>query len=387
MSIASDPVIVMHETSEQAGPKKVSDRRVDVDAKQVQVARLLEQVGCEGLLVLDQSNIAWLTSGGAARNLLDPNEMPGLYYAASQRWLLASNVESQRMFDEEIDNLGFMLKEWPWHWGREQLLAELCEGRAVAADVPFRDAKNVADQLRLLRLPISRYEQACYKLLGQILAYSLEATCRNAEPGDSERELAGQLSRRLVQRGAAPVAISVAADGRSRIYRRHGFTSAPVRSYAVLAATARKYGLYATASRAFSFGPPEEKFLKEHLSASKVAATYIASTWPDAGVREILSTGRRVQLLSGFEHEWLLCPQGQVTGRNPVEELFVPDSTDLLRENWAVTWTATIGAAASCDTFLIAPSGPRGVTPTEHWPQVSVRISGNEVLRPHILER
>ena len=42
-------------------------RRADIDAKQAAVAGLLREVGCEGLLVLEPPNFAWLTSGAVAR--------------------------------------------------------------------------------------------------------------------------------------------------------------------------------------------------------------------------------------------------------------------------------------------------------------------------------
>jgi Xaa-Pro aminopeptidase len=364
-----------------------SDRRDDIDAKQQRVAELLNQVGCDGLLVLDAANLAWLSSGAVARSVLDATEQPALYFTPTQRWLLSSNVESQRMFDEELDGLGFLLKEWPWHWGREQLLADLVVNRKAACDEPFRDTKLVSDALRPWRRLLTAYEQACIKLTGQVVSHALEATCRTAAPGDTERELAGQISHRLYRRGATPAMISVAADGRSRAYRRHGFTSAPVQKHAVLTCTARKYGLYVTASRSFSFGPPEEQFRKEHLTACKVAATFIASTWPDAGPKEMFNAARRVYLLTGFEHEWQLAPQGWLTGRGPVEQNLLPDTGELLRTGNVATWGPTVGAASCCDTFLIADAGPQRLTPTEQWPLIGLRISGGEVVVPNVLQR
>ena len=59
-----------------------SDRRTDVEAKQVRVANLLQEVGCEGLLVLEPENFAWLSAGAASRGVLDAGEMPALYWSA-----------------------------------------------------------------------------------------------------------------------------------------------------------------------------------------------------------------------------------------------------------------------------------------------------------------
>src|SRR5207248_1923271 len=103
----------------ESSAEPASDRRADLDAKQMRVAALLQDAGCEGLLALDPENFSWLTSGAMSRGNLDPAELPVVYYSAEQRWVIAGNMDSQRLFDEEVDGLGFQLKEWPWHWGRE----------------------------------------------------------------------------------------------------------------------------------------------------------------------------------------------------------------------------------------------------------------------------
>ena len=86
----------------------VSDRRADIDAKMASVAALLQETKCEGLLLLEPENFAWLTSGAVARGQLDATEVPAIYCNGEARWVLSSNVDSQRLFDEEIDGLGFL---------------------------------------------------------------------------------------------------------------------------------------------------------------------------------------------------------------------------------------------------------------------------------------
>jgi Xaa-Pro dipeptidase len=313
--------------------------------------------------------------------------LPGLFYSPEQRWLLCSNPDTQRLFDEELDGLGFQLKEWPWHWGREQLLADLCQGKRLACDIPRADCTPIGSQLLKLRRTLSLYEQACCAALGQIVSHALEATCRTMVHNETEREVAGQLSHRLLHRGVHPLLIGVAADGRSRLYPHFGFTATPVRKHAVLAVAARKYGLICTASRSASFGPADADFRKEHDAACKISATYQASTWPDAVPQQILGAGRRVYQVTGFEHEWQRCPQGHVTGRAPVELALTAQTTELFQAGWAVTWRASAGAAVSCDTFLVAEKAPQVLTPTEVWPLKRIRVQGAEFFRPDILQR
>jgi hypothetical protein len=64
-----------------------------------------------------------------------------------------------------------------------------------------------------------------------------------------------------------------------------------------------------------------------------------------------------------------------------------PETEELFQSGWAVTWRASVGAAASCDTFLITDTGPELITPTEMWPLKTIRIQGAEFIRPFLLER
>ena len=365
----------------------VSDRRADIDAKMANVAELLREVGCEGLLLLDPANFAWLTSGAMVRGVTEPGAEPAAYSNGEHRWIIASNVDSQRLFDEEVDGLGFQLKEWPWHWGRDQFLTDLCQNRKVACDRAVNGVVNVAEQMRRLRRQLTAYEQACQLALGQTVAHALEATCRTLSQGESEREIAGHVSHRLIHRGVLPLNVGVAVDGRSRLYRRFGFTSARLEQYAMLTVTARKYGLYVTASRSVCFGELPADLRQDHNAVCRVSAGYLASSWPDAVPREILLTGRRIYLISGYEHEWQLAPQGHITGRIPVEMSLTPQTKDLFQSGWSVTWNASAGAANSCDTLLVTDEGARLVTPTEYWPLKRILIQGAEFMRPDVLQR
>lgn len=387
MSAPADNLVLSTASTPDISLDAANDRRADVDAKQSWVAGLLKQVGCDWLLVLEPENLAWLTSGGAARGVAHAPDMPALFLNADQRWVICGNADSQRLFDEEVDGLGFQLKEWPWVWGRDQLLADLCQKRKVACDRAFADCKPVGEQLALRRRALTAYEQACFRALGHVVAHALEATCRGLEPGDTEREVAGQIGHRLLHRGAFPVVIGVAADERGRAYRQSGFTAAAVSNHCLLSVTARKYGLCATASRAVSLGPLPDALRREYESACKISAAYAASTWPDAVPAEILNAGRRLYQITGFEHEWRECPQGHVTGRSPVEMSITPQTQELLQGEWGVTWRASVGVGSACDTYLVGEKGPELITAPKAWPQRRIRFQGVEFHIPFPLER
>jgi Xaa-Pro aminopeptidase len=359
-----------------------------VDGKQTLVADLLREVGCDGLLILDPDNFSWLTSGATPRNVLDPAQLPGLYLTPEARFVVSNNVDAQRLFDEEIDDLGFQLKEWPWHWEREALLNHLGKGRPLASDVPLADCKNIGERLRWERRGLTLYELAAYRELGLVVAHALEATCRTLGAGQTEQEIAGQLAHRVLHRGAEPLAVMALGDGRARRYRRGVPSSAPVTKSCVLSLTARLAGLCVSASRTTTLGPADGVTLKEHDTACKVTANYFASSWPDAVPEQLLLAGRRVLQISGFEHEWRMAPQGWLTGRSPVEQLLTPKTTELFRVGVALTWQSSVGAALSCDSFVVTAKGPVLITqPAANWPVKRIRIQGNYMSRPDVLQR
>src|SRR5437764_8165653 len=85
----------------------LSDRRAEIEAKQGRVAELLAEVGADGLLLLDPANIAWLAGAPLCHGLPDPADWPALYLTATQRWLLSGSTDTQRLFDQHLDGLGF----------------------------------------------------------------------------------------------------------------------------------------------------------------------------------------------------------------------------------------------------------------------------------------
>jgi Xaa-Pro aminopeptidase len=362
-------------------------RRRDIDAKQERVARLLQDNALEGLLVQEPANFSWLTGGALLPAALDVGQWPAAYFTAQQRWIVCSNADTQWLFDRELDGLGFQLKEWPWHWPREQLLIDLTHGRKVGADRPVGECGYLGDKVKRERRVLSEYEQAVYRELGQTIAHALEATARNLTPGETEEEIAGQLCHRLRHRGADVVCSNVTSDERAKRYARPGTTPAPVRKYCLLSATARQAGLIATASRAVCFGPPPADLCPEFDHACRLSAAWLAGTKPGLRPGDLLVASRRLFSNTDYEHEWRRCPPGYCTGRAAVEQLLTPGSRDLFEADWAVTWQARVGSALICDTFVVTPQGPVSVTSAESWPIKRVRVGGDCFERPDLLIR
>jgi Xaa-Pro aminopeptidase len=363
-------------------PSPLAARRADIDAKQERVAALLVEAGADGLLLLDPANVAWLAGAPLGQGLPDGNERPALWVTTTQRWLVAGSTDSQRLFDVHLDGLGFQLKEWAWHWGRDRLLNDLRQNRRVACDRVLPDSVPVGPALRRLRCALTPAEQARLGELGALVAHAVEATGRNLAAGQSELEAAGQLSHRLWHRGARPVALTAAADGRARRHPRPGVTDATIQRSCLLAATASRFGLHATAARTICFGPPDPVFRQEFDAACRIAAALIAAGTAGTTAATVIEAGQRAAHLVGQDEEWRIGPPGYLTGWQPIERLITPSVPLTFEAGWAIVWQVGVGSALVGDTYLTAP--PECVTPAERWPVKRIHLQGRMIDVPDL---
>jgi hypothetical protein len=360
-------------------------RRADIDVKQEQLGRILESIGVEGALLLVPSHVSWFTNGMNLRGLLADSERPGIYTNGKQRWLLCSNVDTHRLFDEELDQLGFQLKEWNWENGRAELLMNVTTGRKVASDRPFPNMPQLSERLRPLLRILSPFEQDEYRELGKIVAHAVEATARNFARGQSEEEVAGQLGHRLLHRGVEPAAISVTADSRGEKFRRAGFTSAVVQHSCVIQATGQRDGQFLSASRTVCFGPLADDMKNAYEMAVKLAAVYRSLSKPEESMGTANAAGQLLQANTQYEYDWRLSQPGYGAGRFPAEELRRAAFIEPFSVGQALVWQPRIGPAAIVDTVIVNSEGPEVITPTEGWPFKRVMVQGHSYDIPDVL--
>jgi Xaa-Pro dipeptidase len=381
VGIAYDPLPAAH-------PISLSRRRAGIEAKQDVVGAVLEQLGCEAAVLLMPAHVAWFTGGANVRGLLAETERPAVFTNGRQRWLACSNVDTHRLFDEELDGLGFQLKEWQWTCGRAALLSEITAGKRVAVDRPFPGQPLLTEQLRPHLRRLSAHDRERYLALGAVLAHALEATARAVAPGEPEQEVAGHLAHRLLRHGADAVGLSVTADDRGQKFRRVGFTPATVGGVCTLQASAGRDGLYATASRTVSFGRPPDAFRRDYAAAARVAAVYQSLSVPGETVTTAADAGRRV-VGPEYEYEWRRSQPGYGAGWFPVEELRRLGADDPLAAGQPVVWQARVGAAAVVDTVMVASAGAWAVTPPDMtvWPYKRFTLNGRAFDVPDVLAR
>lgn len=363
-----------------------SPRLGDIQFKQELIADLLEEQGADAVLLSRPDNFAWFTSGGNnVVHLASERGVASLFVTRKERYVITSNIESGRIFQEELDDLGFQLKESPWYENPDRLRDDLIRGRKVVSDDGTGGTPAVMDQIRGLRLSLTELERERYGQLGHDASHAVEATCRGIEAGQTEYEIAAILTHRLIKKGIAPVVLLVAADERIAKYRHPVPTDRQVQKTCMVAAVARQHGLHASLTRMVSFGQPDSDLTHRHQVCCMADATFIFFSRPGEQAKEVLRRAKRIYEKHGFPDEWALHHQGGITGYAPREERVLPDSQRLLREHMALAWNPSITGTKSEDTILIDDSGFEVLTNTLRWPSLVISVKGYDIPRPDIL--
>ncbi len=288
-------------------------------------------------------SVAWFTSGGDLGQISRSEHSSILLFInRTSRAVVSDNVQSSRVFEEELAGLGFQLKERPWFDDPFQVVAELCHNKRVATDLGSTGVlhwRREADPLRNLRQRLTPLERQRLRELGRTLTLAVEATCRNFDRGEREADVAGHLAHRLIREGVVPVDLRVASDDRLARYRQPTFKAAPIRKRATIAVTGRRHGLCASVTRTVSFGKVEPEFATHHRLAAMVDATCIFFSRPGETVAEVFRRGKRIYEKFNAPHEWTLDYQGVLIGYSPREVLLTPEARFVLEPDMALCWS------------------------------------------------
>ena len=365
-------------------------RREDIEEKHRRVIAFLDANGLDSVILGRADSVAWFTSGGDFSVDLG-TEMSTilLFLNRTCRAVITDNVQSARVFEEELAGLGFQLKERAWHDDPARVVNELTHNKRVACDLGPRTSPwaREVDSLRALRQTLTAVERQRLRELGRALTRAVEATCRNFIQGETEADVAGHLAHRLIREGVIPADLRIAGDDRLERYRQPGFKSSPIRKKVTLTVSGRRFGLSATLSRTVSFGPLDHESLARHSLATMVDATCIYFSRPGESVSEVLRRAKRIYAKFDHPDEWMLDYSGFIVGYSPREALLCPESPLILSPEMAMCWSPSVGSSRSSDTIVIDHRGYECVTNARNWPKLDVAVKGFLIPRPGILER
>lgn len=194
----------------------------EIIEKEQEVRRLVAEKRIKGALLRTLANFAWLTAGGDSHVLLTSSlGEAAILVCEDQSYIIASNIESKRLADEEGDSPVFEMVEFPWYEStiEDQARRIIGSKERMGSDLPSPGIELIEKEMRELRLTLNQREINDYRALGVLASRAVEEVCRNIQQGDTENDIAARLASLLISQGVVPAALLVAADERIYNYR------------------------------------------------------------------------------------------------------------------------------------------------------------------------
>lgn len=273
-----------------------------------------------GLLISQQKNFSWLTSGRGFVNQATERAVGTILVTLDSTCLIANNIEAVRLMEEEVQAEFDQVEVFAWHEPTRlnEIISRLVGDERVAWDT------ELETDFIALRSVLTSREKERISRLAQDTAQALEQTAFDIQSGETEFQIASRLAAHCIKRGIEPIVNLVAAD--LRVFsRRHPLpTSKPLDNYAMLVIGGRRQGQIVSASRLVHFGRPSDDLLYRQKAVATVDAAMISHTVPGTHFSDLFVHMKDAYQAVGFDDEWKYHHQGGLSGYLSREQLLLP---------------------------------------------------------------
>ena len=362
----------------------------EFETKLSRVRALLAERGAAGLLLHTYGGFAWITGGGRSHvSIASDRGAAAVLVTPDEAYLLADSIELRRLQEEELVGLPLQPRQFPWWSGSVvEEAGNLVAGGGLLADAPTAGASVLsAAEVLALRNPLVPEEIERYRKLGTDAGVVLTHVALHCRPALTEHQLAGMLSKGLVDFGIVPSVVLVATDERL-FTRRHPIpTDRRLERYAMLVVGGRRHGLHLSATRLVHFGPVPEELRQRSEACARVDAAFLAATRPGASLAEVFRVGEAAYAAEGYPGEWHHHHQGGPTAYAGRDAKATPTAAAVVQLHQAFAWNPSIAGTKSEDTVLVTEGGIEVLSPTPDLSEITVEAGGQSFRRAAILER
>lgn len=327
--------------------------------------------GLGGVLLNAQHNFAWFTGGGSnAVNRSVENGSGTIFVRRDgRRYILASNIESGRLLDEELSGNDFEAVSFDWRDEKASLdvavktAHRLVESGDLISDLPLGPGARPAEGLIApCRFSLTPEEIDRFVSLGSDATEVFERAFASLAPGMSELEIASAVSCELSKRGIEPVVLLVGSDERLLKYRHPVPTSKVWNKTLMVAICGKRNGLIASVSKVGCAGDIPDELRKRTDAVVDVLDAAYQSTKIGASGSGIYEAIAAAYLRNGFAGEIGNHHQGGAAGYKSREWVAHPASRETVQANQAFAWNPTIAGTKAERTAIIGPDGVIPVT-------------------------
>jgi len=358
----------------------------ELKVKKDRIYHLLENKGLDGLILVKNSNIAWLTGNMDNRVVYTSEKgVVKLIVLKDNILVLTNNIEAERVIKEEgLGKKDFQVMTNQWY--ERDLSDDLIRKYRLGGDCYLPGVNNLEEEIKQLRFSLLPGEIKRYRILGKETSKIISKICKNIRPGETENEIRGRLAQNLWSKNINPHLILIGSDERIFAYRHPIPKDKKIRKYVMVVVCAERDGLIVNMTRFIYFGLiPQE--LKEKLYAvAKVDASFILNTKIGVKIADIFQNAIGTYKEVGYPDEWKFHHQGGAAGYETRDYIATPDSSQIVQPNQAFTWNPSIKGVKSEDTILITEKGYEIITEDSDWPKVEINYQSNKIARPAILQ-
>jgi Xaa-Pro dipeptidase len=362
------------------------NKKEEFAVKISRLRRFLSEKKKEGILINRQDNFAWLTCGGENRVVTASDSGASeLLVTAQKVYLVANNIESGRVMQEEISGLDVEPLVFPWdeEEKKEKFLSRIAKPGQFLSD---NGSIGKTADLAPLHIPLTGPELSRYRNLGKKVGESFTVVAKEIRVGDTEHKIAAIMAEVLLAQGICPAVLLIAADKRIARFRHPIPTKNRLKKYVMLVVCGRQGGLIVSATRLVSFGKLSPELEQKHKAVAYVDAAFITETKPGKSMAEIFTAGVKAYRDSGFPEEWRQHHQGGPTGYAGRYFKATPTEKRRVTADSGFAWNPSITGTKSEDTILVTgKKKPEIISTTPGWPAIKVVYKGTKITRPAIL--
>ncbi|OGF44834.1 MAG: hypothetical protein A2452_10675 [Candidatus Firestonebacteria bacterium RIFOXYC2_FULL_39_67] len=365
------------------------NREREVAGKEKKLSKFMKKNKIDALLISNLNNFAWITGGGDSHvRLTQTAGVCTAVFSGGKKYIVTSNIEGFRIMEEEVKELGYILKSYNW-WEintKEEIIKGLIGSGVAASDDGIFNTKNIDSGLMQLRMVLSNEEIKKYKWLGKRAGKAMSRVCKKIKQGSKEDDVSASLAKELFKEGIQPSVLLIAQEDRVMRYRHPIPTQKPINKYVMVVLCAKKWGLIVSLTRIVCFGEVSSELKKKHAAVLRVDAALNLGTKAGVTIGDVFKKAQVMYKEVGFEKECMLHHQGGPTGYNEREFTGTPDNKEVIQGNMAFAWNPSITGTKSEDTMILRKNGKvEIITTTPNWPMVEIKIGKEKLERPDIL--
>jgi Xaa-Pro aminopeptidase len=361
----------------------------EISEKLNRIRSFMRKKDFSGVLLGTQHNFSWITCGGD-NQIIHGNELGfvNMLVTAEKLYMITNNIEMPRVVEEETDGLPLDTVEFLWTEGDagSEVKKVVGDGK-VATDFNFSGATNEAENLSLLRVPLSRQELKRYRELANMCAEAMEGTMHTLKPGMTEYEIQGLIGGKLMAKGIYPVVLLVGTDERIFNFRHPMPTEKKLDKYCMVVICAQRWGLILSMTRLVHFGKIPAEIASKYEALHQVDMAYITASTPGNALKDVFTAGADEYKKQGYEGEQFKHYQGGTGGYLTREQGLDPGNGYVIGEGDVLAHNPTITGTKIEDSILVKSGSFDVITLTETWPARDISYNGVTVKRPEILVR